>query len=95
MQNGFTTPERSFGAVLREISEQVFRGDRQCFSKLHDIFKSDIALPALNSPDVVAMQSGPLSKFFLGQASLIAQFAYRGSEPGFDRRRGHLPILAA
>ena len=86
---------RSFVAGLREIGEQFFRCNRQCFGKLDDVFKSDIALPALYSPDVVAMKSGPLSKFFLGQASLIAQFAYHGSEPRFDRRRGHIPILAA
>jgi hypothetical protein len=96
MQNGYATRKRwSLVAALREIGEQVFRGDRQCFGKLDDIFKSDITLPSLNSPDVVAMQSGSLSKFFLGQASLIAQFAYRDSEPGFDRRRGHVPIFAA
>ena len=92
MQNGYATRKRwSLVAALWEIGEQVFRGDRQCFGKLDDIFKSDIALPALYSPNVVAMQSGQLGKFFLRQASLIAQFAYRGSEPGFDRRRGPPP----
>ena len=53
----------------RETGERFFRCNRQCFGKLDDVFKSAIALPALYSPDVVAMKSGPLSKSFLGQAS--------------------------
>ncbi len=95
MQNSYATRKRwSFATESREIGEQVFRRNRQCFSKLDDIFKSDIALPALYPPDVVAMKSGPLSKFFLGQPPLSAQLTYRGSEPHFDRRSGHIPILA-
>jgi hypothetical protein len=53
----------------RKIREQVARLDGKRLRQLDDILKRHISLAALNSADVIPMQSGALGQFLLGIAA--------------------------
>ena len=78
-----------------EIVEQFFRCYRQSLGELNDVLERDVPFPALNSADIIPVESCPFCKFLLRQAPFHAKRSHRASEPRFHRLRGHLSSFRA
>lgn len=77
----------------REIYEQVTRRDRKCLRQLDDVLQRHVPLAALDSTDVVAMQTGPLGQLFLGIAPLVAELPQPCAESRLNGAWGHISML--
>ena len=73
-----------------KIVEELFRCYRQGASELNNILECNIPFAALDSSDIVAVESGSFCKFLLRQTPLETELSHRASEQRFDRLRGHL-----
>ena len=77
----------------REICEQVAGLDGQSFCQLDDVLQRDVPLAALDTADVVAVQSGALGQFFLGIAPLVAELPQPGAKSRLNGAWGHISML--
>ena len=84
-----------FRSSSRKIVEQLLRCYRQSLGQLNDILERDVPFPALNSADIIPVESRSFCKFLLRQASFDAKRSHRASEPRFHRVRGHLSSFRA
>ena len=64
--------------------EQTCRADTECVGKLNDVEQRDIALTALDSANVVAMEVCQFGESLLRQAAFSTQLAQ--SSPKLDSR---------
>jgi hypothetical protein len=75
----FTTPTLKWCHNLwhysSKIREEFSRRNGQRPCQLYDIFQGHIPLAPFHAADIIAMQPGPLSQFFLRVATLIAELA--------------------
>ncbi len=78
---------------LREIRKQLVRLDGKRFRQLDDVLQGHIPLSALDSTDVVAMQSGPFGQLFLGIAPLVAELPQPCAESRLNGAWGHISML--
>lgn len=78
---------------LWEVSEELPRLHRQRRRKLHDILKGNITFTALHPSYIVPVQAGTFGKFFLRQATFVAESADRRPEPQLDGRSRHSSIV--
>ena len=80
-------------SMLREISKQVARLDGKGFRQLDDVLQRHIPLAALDSADVVAMQSGSFGQCLLGIAPLVAELPQPIAKSRLNGACGHTPML--
>ncbi len=78
-----------------KIVEQLLRCYGQSLGELDDILECDVPFAALNSADIIPVESCPFCKFLLRQAPFDAKRSHRVSEPRFHRPRGHLSSFRA
>jgi hypothetical protein len=52
--------------------EEITALDRQSLGKFNDVFEADIPFAAFDATDIVAVETGPLRKLFLGIAARFA-----------------------
>lgn len=99
MPSGQSTYQLPVGCSLEirrrspKIRKQLFRRYRQRFGQLDDVFQTHVPLTALHAADVVSMEISPFRQFLLREAALLTETADLQAEVGFDRTRGHPPIL--
>ena len=58
---------------LGKVDEKIARRHRERLRQLDDVLQSHVPFAALDTADVVAVQSGALGQFFLGIAPLVAE----------------------
>ncbi len=76
-----------------ELRKQITWFDRKRLRQLDDVFKGHIPLAALDTADVIAMQSGALGQLLLGIASLVAQLPQPCAKSRLNRAWGHIFML--
>jgi len=79
--------------LSREIREQVAWFDRERLRQLDDVLQRDVPLAALDTADVVAMQTGALGQFFLGIAPLVAELPQPCAKSRLNGAWGHISML--
>ena len=77
----------------REIREQVARLNRKRLRQLDDVLQGHVPFAALDSADVVAMQSGALGQFLLGIAPLVAELPQPRAKSRLNGVWGHISML--
>jgi hypothetical protein len=76
-----------------KVYEKVARRHRKRLRQFNDVFKSHIPLAALDSTDVVAMQSSALCQFLLGIAPLVAELPQPRAKSRLNGVWGHISML--
>jgi len=76
-----------------KITEQIARLDGECLRQLDDVLQGDVPFAALNSADVVPMQSGALGQFLLGIAPLFAELPQPRAKSRLNGVWGHISML--
>ena len=76
-----------------EIRKQIAWRDRECFRQLYNIFQGHVPLAALDSADIVAVQSGALGQFLLGIAPLVAELPQPRAKSRLNGVWGHISML--
>jgi hypothetical protein len=79
----------------QEVREQFPWRNRQRTSQFDDVLQSDVALPPLDTANVIAMQPCSLGQFLLREPALVAKLSHRGAESSLYRERGHSPIFGS
>ena len=59
-----------------EVYEQFPWRHRQRTSEFDDVLQSDVALPSLDTANVIAMQSCSLGQFLLREPALVAKLSH-------------------
>ena len=78
-----------------KITEQIARLDGECLRQLDDVLQGDVPFAALDSADVVAMQSGAFGQLFLGIAPLVAELPQPCAKSRLNGAWGHISMLEA
>ena len=72
-----------------QIIEQFSRGNRETLSKFDNVFEGDVTLSALDSTNVIAMQTCSLCEFLLREAPVHTKSANSSAKTNFRRLMGH------
>jgi hypothetical protein len=80
---------------LQKIYKQLARFDGKGFCQFDDVLQGNVALTALDSADVIPMQSGALRQFLLGIAPLVADLPQPRAKSRLNGVWGHISMLEA
>ncbi len=78
---------------LLKIDKEFARLDGQRLRQLDDVLQSDIPFAALDTSDVVSVQTGPFGQFLLGIASLVAELPQPRAKSRLNGVWGHISML--
>jgi hypothetical protein len=76
------------------VCEKSSRLDLEGVGERHDVEQGDVSLPALDTPDVIAMEVREFGERLLGEAFFETQFAQVVSEGDSRVSDGHVVILS-
>jgi hypothetical protein len=79
---------------LAEVCEKSSRLDLEGVGERHDVEQGDVSLPALDTPDVIAMEVREFGERLLGEAFSETQLAQVFSKGGSGVSNRHPVILS-